>query len=408
MPGGQGYRQLLGMPMPRRLALAALPADFADWLDYAAVVALLVFAWGEGPLTLAFFAVALSAPYVIVGPALAVVVDRLPLGRVMFWSNLGRAAATFLLIAAPNSVAVLALVFARAAIDSAFGPARQAAIKATTPPEMLGIANGMHQAINQLSKIAGPALGGALLAFMPAQSVFAVNGCLSLVAAVLLIGLQVPRAEPAADTPKGGFLAEAVAGFAEFGRSRLLTLTLIFSSVAYFSMFLYDALIALLMVELGLDETALGLSISASGLGGLAGALLAGRIAGHNPLLWMGAASLCCGVVTVTIAALTLAGMPIGLLLFCAIMAFMGGSSAFMLVPYRTAIQSETHPDRLARVVAAGEAVTTVVMLTAPFIGSLVAMRWGTPSAFIAGGVGLTGLGLATVVGLLVRRSQSR
>ncbi|WP_423067552.1 MFS transporter [Devosia sp. CN2-171] len=405
MPGGQGYRQLLGMPMPRRLALAALPADFADWLDYAAVVALLVFAWGEGPLTLALFAVALSSPYVIIGPALAVLVDRLPLGRVMLWSNLGRAAATFLLIIAPNSAVVLALVFVRAAIDSAFGPARQSAIKATTPVELLGVANGMHQAINQISKIVGPALGGALLAFMPAQSVFAVNGGLSIVAAALVIGIRLPRAEREVEDRKGGFLGEAMAGFAEFGRSRLLLVALVFSSVAYFSMFLYDALIALLMTELGLDATAFGLSISASGLGGLIGALLAGRVAGWNPLLWMGAAALFGGLVTIAVAVAALAGLSIDIALFCAAMLLMGGSSAFMLVPYRTAIQSQTHPDRLARVVAAGEAVTTVVMLTAPFIGSVVATRWGTPTAFIVGGIGLAVLGLVTVVVRLIRRN---
>ncbi|MDB5535712.1 MAG: putative NreB protein, partial [Devosia sp.] len=35
------YRALLALRVPRRLALASIPADFADWLDYAAVVALL-------------------------------------------------------------------------------------------------------------------------------------------------------------------------------------------------------------------------------------------------------------------------------------------------------------------------------------------------------------------------------
>ncbi len=404
MPGGQGYRQLLGMPMPKRLALAALPADFADWLDYAAVLALLVFAWGEGPLTLALFAVALAAPYVFVGPVLAVLVDRLPLWRVMFWSNLGRAAATFLLIVAPNTMAVLGLVFVRAAVDSAFGPARQSAIKATTPAELLATANGAHQAINQLSKILGPAVGGVLLAFMPAQWVFAANGGLSLVAAALLIGLKLPVAEREAAPGKGRFLDEAMAGFAEFGRNRLLLLALVFASVAYFSMFLYDALIALLMSELGLDATALGLSISASGLGGLIGALLAGPMAGSNPLKWMGGAALFGGLVTVAVAGGALAGLPIGLALFCAAMLMMGGSSSFMLVPYRTAIQSRTQPDRVARVVAAGEAVTTVVMLTAPFIGSLVATVWGTPFAFMAGGVGLAVLGLTTLLAQLASR----
>ena len=73
-----GYGALLALPVPRRLALASVPADFADWLDYAAIIALLVFAWGEGPFVLALFAFCLTLPYVIIGPMLAVVVDRAP------------------------------------------------------------------------------------------------------------------------------------------------------------------------------------------------------------------------------------------------------------------------------------------------------------------------------------------
>lgn len=38
----KGYRALLALAVPRRLAAASIPADLADWLDYAAVVALLV------------------------------------------------------------------------------------------------------------------------------------------------------------------------------------------------------------------------------------------------------------------------------------------------------------------------------------------------------------------------------
>lgn len=64
-----GYRGLLPLPVPRRLAMASIPADFVDWLDYAAIIALLVFAWGEGPFVLALFAFCLTLPHVAVVPA---------------------------------------------------------------------------------------------------------------------------------------------------------------------------------------------------------------------------------------------------------------------------------------------------------------------------------------------------
>lgn len=402
--GAVSYGRLLSLPVPRRLALASLPADFADWLDYAAVVALLVFVWGEGPFVLALFAIALTTPYVVAGPLVAVFVDRLPLRPVLIASNLGRAVATGLLIVAPDTVTVLALVFLRGCVDSAFGPARQSAIKASTPEALLGIANGLHQAINQLSKIVGPAVGGLILAVMPAQQVFGINAVLSLIAAGLLLGLDLQRPPSAPGTRPGSIWRDAGAGIAEFARNRLLLAALIFSAIAYFSMFLYDALIALLLTDLGFDATAFGISIGFSGFGGLLGAVLAGRFVSDRPLIWMAGGALAAGLVAVALAVAIMAGLPVSLLVFYGAMLVMGGTSAFMLVPYRTAIQSHTPPDRLARVVAAGEAVTIAVMVSAPFVGSMIAATWGTPAAFMAGGLGLTALGATTAVVMIMRR----
>ncbi|WIJ23723.1 MFS transporter [Devosia sp. RR2S18] len=391
-----GYATLLRLPVPRRLAFASVPADFADWLDYAAVIALLVFAWGEGPFVLALFAFVLTLPYVAVGPLLAVYVDRAPLARVLVLSNIGRALTTLALVVAPSTAAVLGLVFLRACVDSAFGPARQAAIQASTPPEMLGTANGLHHAINQTSKIAGPAIGGLLLALIPAQAVFGINAVLSLLAAALVWGIALPvRRKPESEAPTK-FLADLVAGVAEFRRSRLLLAALVFSSVAYFAFFLYDALIALLTQEFGLGATAFGISIAASGGGGLLGALVAGRLAARWPMPTMIWAAIFSGLVTLALALAAIAGYVLPALLFYAVMALAGGSTAFMLVPYRTIVQREAPPDRIARVFAAGEAIIMAVMLSAPFIGSAIAAAYGTPVAFAAGGAMLIALGLAS------------
>jgi len=390
------YRALLALKQPRRLALATVPADFSDWLDYAAVVALLVYGWGEGPVMLAVFALALSLPYVIAGPLLAVVVDRAPLRAVLFATNLGRALATFAFAFTGDTWVLLGLVFLRGCIDSAFTPARQAAMQATTPPELLGHAQGLHQAINQTSKIAGPALGGALLAFWPAQDVFLFNAALSLLAAIVILGVDVPARPPETGAPEP-FLTRSLAGLAEFRRSRQLLVALIFSACAYFAFFLYDALIALLAAGFGFDETAYGFSISASGLGGLLGALLAGRLAAGRPLLAMSLAAVISGLTTAAVATAAAMGWPLQLPAFLLVLGFMGGATAFMLVPYRTVVQKEAPPDRIARVFASGEAVIVCTMLSAPLIGSAIATRWGTPAAFLAGGILLVALGLVTL-----------
>ncbi|KKB79755.1 hypothetical protein VW35_04400 [Devosia soli] len=384
------------MSVPRRLALASVPADFADWLDYAAIVALLAFGWNEGPFALALFALALTLPYILVGPFLAVIVDRAPTRAVLVLSNLGRAIVTLSFAFASDTALLLALVFVRGAVDSAFTPGRQAAIQASTPEHLRGVANGLHQAINQTSKIAGPALGGILLAFLAPQQVFMLNALLSLIAAgIALTVFLPPRTESAAE--RGKFFTESLVGISEFRRKRPLLVALIFSACAYFAFFLYDALLALLAGELGFDATAFGLSISASGLGGLIGALMAGRVSGARPMLTMSSAAIISGGTTATVSLAASYGWPVPLPLFLLVLCFMGGATAFMLVPYRTVIQAEAPADRIARVYAAGEAVITLTMLSAPLIGSFVAERFGTPVAFLAGGLLLIVLGAVTL-----------
>ncbi len=398
MPGGQGYRQLLGMPMPRRLALASLPADLADWLDYAAVIALLVYVNGEGPFVLAALAVALGLPYVVVGPVLALWVDRTPLRRVLVLANLGRAVVTLGLVFAGNSLIVLLLVFLRGCVDSAFTPARQSAIQATTPPELLSSANGLHQSINQTSKIAGPALGGLLLGLAPVQAIFAVNAGLSLLAVLIVLRVQLPERPRHEGVAEETLWTRLTAGIGEYRRSRLLLLALIFSSCAYFAFFLYDTLIVLLGKGFGLNASDFGLSIAASGLGGLFGALLAGRIAASRPLTAMAGAALLNGAGSLIIAIAAMSGLMLPAWAFFGAMALLGGASGFMMVPYRTVLQQTAPPDRIARVFSAGEAVTTVVMLVAPFIGSAIATAWGPPAAFLAGAIVLIALGAGTFI----------
>ena len=391
------YRSLLRLPLPRRLALASVPADFSDWLDYAAVIALVVFAWGEGPFALALLALALSLPYVIVGPFIAVVVDRVPIRTVLVLSNLGRGLATLAFAFTGQTYVLLALVFLRGSIDSAFTPARQAAIQATTPVDLRGHANGLHQAINQTSKIAGPAIGGLLLAIWQPQQVFLFNAGLSVVATLLVLTLDLPP-RSLADAPREKFFAESLKGIAEFRRSKRLLIALIFSSCAYFAFFLYDALIALLAEGFGFDATIFGFSIAASGFGGLIGALVAGRAAAKHPILSMSLAAVLSGAITALLATTAMLGWPVQVAAFLLVLCFMGGATAFMLVPYRTIVQQEAPPDRIARVFAAGEAVIVGSMLSAPLIGSAIASQWGTPMAFAAGGIVLVGLGLVTLV----------
>lgn len=161
-------RRHRGLP---RLLAAQVPADLADWLDFVAVGALLVFHWDAGPLALAWLAVALGVPYILPGLLVGRLVNHLPLRAVLVCSNLGRAGATLALVFPQTVAGLLALVFLRGCADSAFTPARQAAIQSLVPRADRNAANAASHVINQASKIAGPAIGGLLLTGLDPQGV---------------------------------------------------------------------------------------------------------------------------------------------------------------------------------------------------------------------------------------------
>ncbi len=382
---GRGYRALLRIDVVRRLAIASVPSDFADWLDYTAVIALLVFSYEVGPWTMAVFTFTLLAPNLLVGPALAVYVDQWPLKRVLVLAHIGRALTTAYLMTTPPLVLVIAVAFLRGVVGSAFGPARQAAIQATTPNHLLGEANGLHQAIGQFSKIAGPTLGGMLLAVMAPQWVFGINASLSVVAALIILTIPFSRKTVAISAPEA-FLRRLLAGFGEFRARRHLLQALIFAAVAFFAFFLYDALSALLIAELGMDASLFGIAVAAAGGGGLIGGLIGGRMPPTRPVLHMILAATLSGLVTVALALLAGSGFGVPAIGFVGAMLLMGGSTSFMMVPYRVLMQRDVDPSRIARVAATGESVITSVMIGAPFLGSLIASLWGVPAAFLAGG----------------------
>ena len=251
----------------RRILAAQIPADFADWLDFVAIGALLAFVWESGPLSFAWLALALGLPYVVVGPVAGALVDRSDLKLVLIVSNVGRALSTLSLAFAGNVAILLALVFLRSAIDAFYTPAKQSAIQTLVPTEDLMSANGVSHAINQASKIAGPAVGGGLLVLFLPQQVFLMNAAISLIAALILAGLHRdlrPARKRAARRP---ILREMAEAMDEVRGTPALFHGLWLMAAGFFAMFFYDALIPLLTKALSFNEAVFGFAIASVGAG---------------------------------------------------------------------------------------------------------------------------------------------
>ena len=375
----------------RRILAAQLPADFADWLDYVAVISLFTYVWAVDPVYFAIFALAFALPYLVIGPMAGALVDRHDLKTIMVWSNLGRALSTFALAFAGQPEIVLAIVFLRASIDSFFSPAKQASIQALAEKSELMATNSVSQVINQVSKLAGPAVGGAILLFASSQTVFLVNGCVSLVA--LLILLTLPKKLRANDeqsneqNEKRGMFADLRDGYQTVMRKRSLWFTILFGSVGFFAIFLHDTLIGPATKQMGFDQSILGLSITAVGAGGAIGALLVGMIKKQpHPYLLMASGMMVASGFTVLLGYALYTEWSVPMWLYVTAFFTVGVASAAIFIPMRTIFQLETPPEKIGRVTALNEAMNVLAIMGAPFIGAVLATTYGLGVPFLIGG----------------------
>lgn len=381
------------LPGIRTLLASQVAADFADWLDYVAIATLLAFVWEAPTVAFAALAVCLGAPYLVVGPAAGVLVDRWPVRAVLIGSNLGRAAATAALALVPDWPTLMVVVLARSAVDAFYAPAKQAAIQALAPEDRRMAVNGASHAVNQASKIAAPAIGGAALAVVEPGAVFLANAAVSLVAAAIAARLaSVDR--PAGEG--GGLLGDVREGWETVVAAPVLRRALGLVAGGFFAMFLYDTLIAPLTRSLGFSQVTLGLALACVGAGGVAASVaLAGAARRLFALVGLGALVSAVGIGALGAAEATGPWLP--RLAFLGLFGLVGAASAAVMVPIRTVIQRETPPARIARVTALSEAANVTALLSAPFAGAAIASATSVGVAFLAGAALLLGLAVAAL-----------
>lgn len=373
-------------------------SDLGDWLDFLALIALIVYQWDLGPSALAALSVAVALPFAVIAPLSGVWADRLPRTTLMVAADLGRALVVVGLVFAPNLSSVLALVFVRGVFSTFFGPARQATIAAVVPHDDLLAANSLSQLSFQLSKILGPVLGGLLVAAVGPRAAFLVNAVTFLFSAALIV--QLPTLAPAAQTNEEPaqqaprFWREVREGLSYLIHRRSLVLAVASNSAAWLIIFTFDSLGVLALRNLGIGEALFGLTIGSIGLGTAAGAIAIGQWGKRiQPFVTMGVGQIGGGLVVALLGvAVTLHARGTGA--WVLVYLLIGLSAAAVFVPYGYVVQVETPPDVLGRVFATAGGIQNAVLLLAPPVGAVLAELWGVGVVFTAAGIGLALLGL--------------
>jgi MFS family permease len=277
------------------------------------------------------------------------VADRLGRRRVMLAADVLRCAAQAGLAAAlfagrPAIWLFVLLAWLEGTGEAFFSPALSALTVEIAPPDQLSNANALYGLAASATRIAGPALGGILVALAGPAVVVAVDAA-SYLASVLALGmLRVPEAEPGGRERRSLF-SDMAEGWSDFrSRGWLWVVTVQF---AFFNLITWAPWMLLGPVEghayLG-GAAVWGAIMAAQGAGAIvAGLACLGRHPGR-PMVIATVGTICYALPDVPMA-LHATAVWVGAAAFAC-----GAGAAVSNTFFGTALQQQVPPDRLARV----------------------------------------------------------
>ncbi len=253
---------------------------------FLVAVAWTAYSLWNSPIALSVVGIAMTVPTIgclLLGGAVS---DRHDRRRIMLYSDLGRALVIGLLAALAITHALtftmLVVVVAFYGIGAAFfTPAFESIVPAIVDPEELAQANALDQFVRPIAlRLAGPALGGALVGMLGPGGAFALDAASFAVSAVMVLALRPVRSSH--DEAPTSTVAAVSDGLRFVKRHVWLWGTLLSAAVAYLAFLGPTEVLLPYVVKNALHGSAgdLGLVFAAGGLGAVAAAAVIGQY-GH-------------------------------------------------------------------------------------------------------------------------------
>ncbi|MGW2859518.1 MFS transporter [Streptomyces sp. NPDC001205] len=173
-----------------------------------------------------------------------------------------------------------------------FDVAHQSYLPQLLPQEQLVSGNGALETVRSSAQVAGPGLGGGLVQLVGAHLAIVADAIGYALSAVFLLAIRRPENKP--EPVPGASLRKEVAEGLRFvlGHPLLRVIAGTTGLGNFFTAMLMATQTIFLVRVLDLPPAAVGVMLSASAVGGLAGALCAGRLAGRfgqARVIWLSA-----------------------------------------------------------------------------------------------------------------------
>jgi predicted MFS family arabinose efflux permease len=298
IPVLRAYRLLLRNAPLTQLLVGEFVSSIGDWL-YLVAILILVYAVSNDPVILGIVGAARVLPYVFLSIPAGIAADRYDRRLILLVTDIARGTLMLIMagLAAAGApiVAIVILAVVATCFSSFFGPAIGSYLPSlVADEEQLGPANSAWSTLDLLAFVIGPAIGGLLIAAGGIPLAFILNAATFAVIAVVLWRLPSPRRSgtgvtggPAAAGERPGLSAGAAhepSPGPEHPRPALsrsvvvpvlgLALIDVVGSAAGGGLGVLTVVIA--VSTLGSGEAGTGFLNAGIGIGGFAGALMAG------------------------------------------------------------------------------------------------------------------------------------
>jgi MFS family permease len=236
-----------------------------------------------------------TAAFLLIGLPAGAWVDRMRKRTLMIRADVVRAAAMASIpLAALAGVLSMAQLYVVALVTGVatvfFDVAHQSYLPHILPRERLVEGNGALETVRSSAQVAGPGLGGGLVQLVGAHLAIVADAIGYAVSAVFLMAIRQPESKPE-PVPGASVRKDVAEGLRfVFGQPLLRVIAAATALGNFFSAMLMATQTVYLVRVLGLAPGVLGLMLSASAVGGLAGALCAGRLAkrfGQARIIWL-------------------------------------------------------------------------------------------------------------------------
>src|SRR6201996_777376 len=270
-----------------RLAWSNLAAQSAEQIALAAapIVAVLMLGVGEGATGL--LQTALTLPFILFAIPAGLLADRISRRRLMTSAEALRAIALAVILVLiwrdALTLSALALAgFIAVCGTVAYSVAAPALVPSLVSSDLLPAANARIELARTVAFASGPALGGVLVGWIGAAPAFGFAAALSVIAVVLLSGIDEPVRAPA---PRRHPWQEIREGAVFVFQHSLLRPVFITQFIFNIGSFLVLAVFVPYAVHhLALSATGVGTTLAMYGVGMVVGALLATRVMRRIPL----------------------------------------------------------------------------------------------------------------------------